>query len=744
MSHFPYLFFDEFVVRTPLFSCTDFRTYMGKDEIPEITLKKIYADPVFQEAIYLASPFLHGELVKWLSTEYPYAAKEEQKLRNTLLKYFCRISTRSTPFGLFSGVGQGKFSASPDPLGKENISSASLSGDWLRDTKLDMHFLVSLAQHFVKTREIRDQLLFYPNNSMYKIGNKIRYIEYQYTQGKRDYIISSAPLSEELQQVLEFSRSGKTIHETAQILINEEISGEEAAEFIEELIDNQLLVSQLEPNVSGGDFMDLLISALTKIHAGDAASILKNIKDKLEKLDLHIGNPATLYAETEDLIRSFDTVYDRKFLFQTDLYSKNEFFLSPHWKKELKKGICFLNKITLPQTETTFQKFKQAFSERFEAEEVPLLYVLDAEVGIGYRQGVSAKGLHPYLNDLKLPASSKKQNRSIHFNSVLTILNEKLQDALVFQHEKIELSDQDFDSFEENWDDLPDTQSFLTEIISEDHREKLFINSSTTCSGANFLGRFHSEKSEIRNLAKAIAHKENELNSDSILAEIIHLPEARIGNIIRRPSLRKYEIPYLAQSDLPADQQISVDDLYISLKNDQIVLRSKRLNKEVKPYLTNAHNYAFETLPVYHFLSDLYSQNIRTGLYFDWGGLEDIYRFLPRVEYGNIILAKARWKITDRDILHLLPIISDKNHFLAELTKWRTQMKIPAWIQWAHFDNTLALHLDNYDMAQMFIQIVKSEKSLAVEEFLYHETHDHKQEFIFSLYKAETLKKTGA
>ncbi|KMQ66480.1 hypothetical protein ACM46_02805 [Chryseobacterium angstadtii] len=744
MSRFPYLFFDEFVVRTPLFSCTDFRRHMGKDETPETTLKELYANPVFQEAIYLASPFLHGELVKWLSTEHQYAVKEDQKLKNTLLKYFCRISTRSTPFGLFSGVGLGKFSASPDPLDKGNHTQNSLTEAWLRDTKLDMHFLVSLAQHFVKTREIRDQLLFYPNNSIYKIGNRIRYIEYQYTHGKRDYIISSAPLSEELQQVLEFSRSGKTIHEIAEILVNEEITKEEALEFIEELIDNQLLVSQLEPNVSGADFLDLLISVLTKINAGDAATVLKNIKDKLDKLDLHIGNPATLYAETEDLIKSFNTEYDKKFLFQTDLYFKNEFCLSPHWKKELKKAICFLNKITLPQTETTFQKFKQAFSERFEAEEVPLLYVLDAEVGIGYRQGVSSKGLHPYLNDLKFPASTKKPTRSIHFNSVFTILNEKLQDALLFQREKIELSDQDFESFEENWNDLPDTQSFLTEIISEDHQEKIFINSSTTCSAANFLGRFHSEKSGIRDLTKAIARKENELNSECILAEIIHLPEARIGNIIRRPSLREYEIPYLAQSALPVENQISVDDLYISLKNDQIVLRSKRLNREVKPYLTNAHNYAFETLPAYHFLSDLYSQNIRTGMYFDWGGLEHIYRFLPRVEYGNIILSKARWKITDKDISHLLPLISDKNHFLAELTKWRTQTKIPAWIQWAHFDNTLTLHLDNYEMAQMFVQIVKTEKSLPVEEFLYHETNDHKQEFIFSLYKAETLKKPEA
>ncbi|STD11456.1 lantibiotic dehydratase family protein [Chryseobacterium carnipullorum] len=337
MSRFPYLFFDEFVVRTPLFSSNDFLKYLGKDEIPEAVLKEIYSHPVFQEAIYLASPFLYGEMVKWLSPEKILSQKENQKIKDTLLKYFSRMSTRCTPFGLFSGVGPGKFTTLSDQRNTQNLPA----DDRLRDTKLDMHFLVSLAQHFVKTKEIREQLLFYPNNSIYKIGNKIRYIEYQYTRGKRDYIISSAPLSEELKQILDFSQSGKTICEMTKTLVNEEITFAEAEEFIEELIDNQLLVSQLEPNVSETDFLEVLISVLVKINAGNAADILKNIKDKLDQLDLHFGNPVEMYSEIAELIKSFNTEYDQKYLFQTDLYFKNEFYLSSHWKKELKRVFVY-------------------------------------------------------------------------------------------------------------------------------------------------------------------------------------------------------------------------------------------------------------------------------------------------------------------------------------------------------------------------------------------------------------------
>ncbi|UCA58268.1 lantibiotic dehydratase family protein [Chryseobacterium rhizoplanae] len=739
MSRFPYQFFDEYVVRTPLFSRKNFQQAISsKDEITDVELKEIYTNPIFQEAVYLASPNLYEELAKWINSEKEFSKKEHQKLKQTILKYYSRISTRCTPFGLFSSVGLGKFSlATPNILNNE-IENYRLSTDnLLRDTKLDMYFLVSLAQYFVQQPEIRNKLLFFPNNSIYKVGSRIRYIEYQYTGGKREYIISLAPLSEELQQVLNFSKEGKTIQQIAEILIDEQITQEEAIEFVEELIDNQVLVAELEPNVSGNDFLDGIISVLNKIEAKEEVEILILMKNKLDELDQNVSNPISRYAEIEESIKSFAIEYEPKYLFQTDLYNKALFHLPFEWKKQLKKGISFLNKITLNQKKNEFSKFKKAFNERFETQELPLLYVLDNEVGIGYKQNVSSKGIHPYLEDLIFSASQKNQNKNIELNSVHQILNEKVQEALLNNQYTINLTDEDFKDFEEKWDDLPDTVSIMTELISDNNKEKLFLNSSTGSSAANLLARFCSEKSEIQNLTKTITQKEQELNPEEILAEIIHLPEARIGNVIRRPTLRQYEIPYLAQSVLPAENQISVEDLYISLKNDEIVLRSKKLNKKIIPYLANAHNYYTNTLPVYHFLSDLYSQNIRSGLHFSWGGLEQIYKFLPRVEYDNIILSKARWKITEKDISSLDLLNLDKEDFLLKLRNWRKKRKIPAWIQWAKFDNTLTMNLENYDMAELFMQTVKSEKSIIIEEFLYNENDDFKREFIFPMYKVK-------
>lgn len=727
MARFPYHFFDKYIVRTPLFSRRNFQEVVNDHDISNEELKVIYNNPIFQEAIYLASPNVYNELIRWLNSEKKFSLKEFQRLKTTILKYFSRTSTRCTPFGLFSEVSLGTFSNELKINYNANLNK-------IRDTKLDMHFLVGLAQHFVQIPEMRNHLLFFPNNSIYKVGNTIRFVEYEYTKEKREYIISSAPISQALQQVLNFSGQGKTIQQIVKILINEKIAEEEAIEFIVELIENQVLVSELEPIVSGSDFLEVVISVLNRVGAKNENAILISIQEKLKELDQNIGNSASSYAEIEKLIQSFNVEYKSNHLFQTDLYYKETVNLPSFWKKELKQAISFLNKISVLQKETHLDKFKKAFYERFETQEVSLSYALDTEVGIGYRQNVTTKGLHPYLEELKLP-SREKLNLKIELDPIQRILNEKIQKALLHNQYIINLLDEDFKNFEESWNDLPDTISFMTEIISDDGQRKLFLDGGGGCSAANLLGRFCSAKSEIQNLINIIAQKEEELNPDYILAEVIHLPDARIGNVIRRPTLRQYEIPYLAQSVLPKENQIPVDDLFISLKNNRMVLRSKKLNKEIRPYLTNAHNYSANPLPVYHFLCDLYSQNIRSGLYFNWGDLKHIYNFLPRVEYKNIILSKASWKITDEEIKKFLLFISDKDQLFAELKKWRKLKQVPQWIQWVKSDNKLTVNLENYDLVKMFIDSVKNEESIIIEEFLYNENDDFKREFIFPMYK---------
>lgn len=728
MAQFPYQFFNSFVVRAPVFSYRHFQKLFYQEEFDENKIKDLFSNSLLQEAIYLASPNLYRELCKLILQEKHFSQKEQKRLTNTLLKYFSRMSSRCTPFGLFSGVGLGTFV-------NENSTKCISTPQKFRDTKLDMHFLGALSQHLITISKIKKNILFFPNSSIYKVGKKIRYIEYESKNGKRDYIISSAPFSEELKTIIDFSKEGKTFDELIFVLINDQCSQNDVQEYVQELIDNQILISELEPNVSGDDFLDILIRILDRIEATYEKEILISIKKKMIALDLHFGNSDLVYLEIEELIKKLNVSFDQNFLFQTDLYFDQKTQLSYLWKKELKKAISILNRITEARENSYLNEFKKAFYKRFENEEMQLCYVMDTEVGIGYRQDLSTQGVHPYLEDLIIPSLKQKQKLEIKLNSFQIILNQKLQEALLEKYTLINLTDEDLGDFDENWDDLQETMSFMTEIISEGGQEKLYLNHGSGSAG-KLLGRFCSEKSDIRNFVKEISIKEQELNSSKILAEIIHLPESRIGNILRRPLIRDFEIPYLGNSILPKESQISIDDLYLSIRNNKLILRSKRLNKEIIPCLTNAHNYSTNSLPTYHFLSDFSTQDTRSSLLFHWGGLFHIYNFFPRVEYRNIILSKAKWKITLKEISHFISLMNDKKQLMREIKKWRKKRQIPEWIQWIKSDNTLLINLENSGLVTMFLSSITNEKTVLIEEFLKYEKSDFANQFVFSIYKS--------
>ena len=89
-------------------------------------------------------------------------------------------------------------------------------------------------------------------------------------------------------------------------------------------------------------------------------------------------------------------------------------------------------------------------------------------------------------------------------------------------------------------------------------------------SGANLLGRFCHGDPDL--LAKVAEHlrEEEALDPDAIFAEVVHLPEGRLGNVLLRPVLRRGEIPYLGRSGAAEDQQIPVTDLTLRLVGRQV------------------------------------------------------------------------------------------------------------------------------------------------------------------------------
>jgi len=172
----------------------------------------------------------------------------------------------------------------------------------------------------------------------------------------------------------------------------------------------------------------------------------------------------------------------------------------------------------------------------------------------------------------------------------------------------------------------------------------------------------------------------------------VHLPQGRTGNILSRPVLRRYEIPYLGRSGAPASGQLPVSDLLVSVQGERIVLRSLTLGREVIPRLTAAHNYAQGGLTVYRFLCALQNQDVTPGVMWDWGPLRDS-RFLPRVTSGRAVLSRATWHLGEPD-LEAFRLPRGGSQFSA-VQQLRERLRLPRYVALADADNELVTDLDN-------------------------------------------------
>jgi thiopeptide-type bacteriocin biosynthesis protein len=231
-------------------------------------------------------------------------------------------------------------------------------------------------------------------------------------------------------------------------------------------------------------------------------------------------------------------------------------------------------------------------------------------------------------------------------------------------------------------------------------------------SAANMLGRFSHADEDIAGIVKEVAGFEQDMFPNSIVAEIVHLPQDRVGNVLLRTRFRNSEIAYLGKAN-QASQSLSVKDLFVSIRDGRIILRSAGMDREIIPRLSTAHNYRANSLPVYKFLCDLQLQGIGTpGFSFSWGALGKAFKFLPRAMYKDIILKPATWNLVKSDLETLLAA--------RNISDWRKRWNMPRYITLKEGDNDLLVDLESDLSVEIFAQAVKKKQSITIAEFLYN------------------------
>ena len=198
---------------------------------------KICRNKEFREKIRVASPALIEAADRYFIDGEKLSEKKEKNLYSSLKKYYMRSIERTTPFGLFAGIGVGRF-------GKETIISDE-NMSYVKSVNIDMgwlwEYIVELEKKYSK------ELSFKWNDACIDDGNRNTLL-YTTTQDIEEISVRRTQVLEiiekKCQSFVEYKKIVAAVQE-----VYTDTSLEVIEEYVDNLIDNQILKSELRPPI---------------------------------------------------------------------------------------------------------------------------------------------------------------------------------------------------------------------------------------------------------------------------------------------------------------------------------------------------------------------------------------------------------------------------------------------------------------------------------------------------------------
>jgi thiopeptide-type bacteriocin biosynthesis protein len=497
------------------------------------------------------------------------------------------------------------------------------------------------------------------NLTFYPCGDEIRYITKQ--DGLFELTaIQNIPL---VLGLLDFCRSPSDMTAVGDFISQQAAySKHTAARLIRELVDLQLLYSDGSPNITGEDYFER-----------------RHIK---------------MVPETKPY-----TIAERPLLAGS---------LKEAELNALKEAIDFLAMVSPQGRQTELDRFKAGFLKKFANHEVSFLTALDPEIGVSYAnldQSAAKGGVLDSLKEISNDTSSPEQ--SIIYGPLHKFLLNKLTaykpgTGLAIQLEELDWKESD------SGNKIPNSLSAIIQFSDE----LIILQSAGGTTANGLLGRFTVASQIIEETGKLIARLEEEANPDILFFDIAYQSEKLVDNVNRRKHLYPHEMALLCWSTHP--NQIDPADLLVSVKNNEVIIRSIKHNKRLIPRIASAYNYLRSDLSMYRFLCDLQHQHLLTSLSFSLQGCFPGLDHYPRIQYKKVVLSAASWLVPERFNDKKVPLAERS----ADLKLWLEAIGIGRFFKAGSSDQTLCFDTQNPEELLFFLLFKQKYKSLYINEAL--------------------------
>jgi len=517
-------------------------------------------------AIAISSPDFYKEISE-ISQEQIHSLSA--KAQFTIWKYFNRSRYRATPYGRFASFGMGELVQGANPLVIENKQDEHHFLDWTMKDNLVLH-------------SVTDETVIQTNTTCYQANGGIRYIGAT-TKG---FELMGYENDIQVAFLIELCRSGIKV---GAVLCNKRAQQLEITiSLIEELIGEELLLCDLQPNIIGPDFFtgrevmeqnrqEYLIAERNVIEGGLEGTMFKHLPGLLSLLASLVPVP-----ESSDL-----------------------------------------------------ENFRTSFRRKFEERMIPLMIALDPETGIDYGSLTGNGNGDIAAEFIKQEIQAEKGE----------VLKKELRKALIGNSDMdaIEL-DQLFSGATIREINFPNSMNTIVSIAGD----LVCLEQAGGCTATSLLGRFTLASEKVHRFCKELAAVEQDANPGVLFFDIGYMAEGYVDNINRRKDIYDYQLAILNYNISP--EPLLASDIYIGIREGQMILWSVKYRKRLVPRLSSAYNFSRSDLPLFRFLCDLQFDGIHPRPFFKVDQIFPYVSAFPRILYRNIVVSKAKWRLNKEEI----------------------------------------------------------------------------------------------
>ena len=640
-------------------------------------LREVWANSSVAEALEHASPVLAAQ-VRTVCTTHEPSSRDVRRTALSVARYLLRSQHRATPFGLFAGVTIAEFGPQAGACwGVEHVAVSHAGAEWLAAVVEQMESFPGLLE----------RLPVVVNNTVTSRGDRLIVPFQSDAQDDRTRAVeASLALTEPVRAVLVATRAPIRFGALADKLRAEfPMAGpEKVRRLLVELIQRRVLITSLHAPSTETDALGQLLNQLDVIEADTLPTVaetvreLRAIKTGLQECTSR-GERDSVAARMRVLVPGL-----RRHPVALDLRLDAQLVLPDAVAREIERAALILTRVSArPYGTAAWGAYHQRFYERYGIGTMVPLQEVVADSGVGYPDGYP--GTAP---GARRPRLSARDDALVRL----------AQTAALDGRDEVVLTDELIDALDVG-PDVPRVPPHLevgvrvqAASVGELQRGRFRLEVVSVSRGVGVsTGRFLSVLAPAdREVLAAELADPSTADNNTVPAQLSFpplLPEST--HVTRAPRILPTVISF-QEHRAPAEDVLTPADLAVGCDGRRMYLAAPERGQRIEAVGMHALNLHTHTPPLVRFLTELSRAQCAQVTVFDWGAAAAM-PFLPRLRYGRIVLAPARWRL---EASELPSRVCPRAEWDAALTEWRDRRRLPQRVYLVEDDRLLFLDLD--------------------------------------------------